>query len=419
MTRYDGTRASDSRNRRTSTTRRRRRSRDDDDDDDDDEVIDENANHTTGRCLQYRIRFSRIFQRHVVHRIRDDGNDDDDDDDDIVVLRSYRFLDEAISSYPDATIMAPYDATRPSCPCDMAVDADDDPGGDDGVDDTDDDRGVAIANGERYRRGGGGRGRGGESSWSYSSSRETRSIAGMGLRTMCDMEYDSRTMANDDDVDDRDDDDRDDDIDGRLGRRRHSNDALRTLLDLAFASDDAAIPRHFYRLDVSRIEDAGHTSSTIIGNHGRILNLLGRFRDDDGDYSRPYRGGTGGGGGGGGITTTKTTTTTIATTADGKLDATTTTNDDEDDYDDDGKVPVVGLAMDDADVSFVIRNFPYLSLYDIAEVEGLIRFLLDPLPDPGEYPSVSMVADGRMCGDDVDCEWCAGEFFLFGAFNLK
>ena len=70
-----------------------------------------------------------------------------------------------------------------------------------------------------------------------------------------------------------------------------------------------------------------------------------------------------------------------------------------------------GLALDATGIAFVMRNFPSLCSYDADEVEELVTFLLRPLPEPGAFPSVAMVADGsRFGGDgaDVDCEFLRG-----------
>ena len=111
---------------------------------------------------------------------------------------------------------------------------------------------------------------------------------------------------------------------------------------------------------------------SISENHARVVDLLGRC----GGGGRVVRAGGGGGGG--------------------------------DDDDDDA---AVGLALDATGIAFVMRNFPSLCAYDADEVEELVTFLLRPLPEPGAFPSVAMVADGsRFGGDgaDVDCEFLRG-----------
>ena len=169
-------------------------SRDDDDGDCDDYDdydggIDEGANHPR----EYEIRFSRVFQRHVVRRILDLRNGEKEI---ATVVRSYRFLDEAMSSYPDARIVAPFDVTRPPDSCDAEANRDDDDRGG-GWDDEEDGSG-GVSTRRRRRRG---EGFSMTSSSSLSSSCETRSIAGMGLRTMCDVEYDPPRAMSYDDID--------------------------------------------------------------------------------------------------------------------------------------------------------------------------------------------------------------------------
>jgi hypothetical protein len=153
----------------------------------------------------------------------------------------------------------------------------------------------------------------------------------------------------------------------RLRRRlRRANDALGTLLKLVSSGDmPRGGPRHFLRLDPGRFALSGHTPMSISENHARVVDLLGRCGG----------GGDGGGGGGG------------------------------------GGDAAVGLALDATGIAFVMRNFPSLCAYDADEVEELVTFLLRPLPEPGAFPSVAMVADGsRFGGDgaDVDCEFLRG-----------
>jgi len=195
---------------------------------------------------------------------------------------------------------------------------------------------------------------------------ESSDIAGMGLTTLCELEYDDAARfeaaaAEDDDDDDDDDDDGGNDGGGgggggehdendrhqqrtfrglrrrRRRRRRQANDALGTLLKLVSSEDmPRGGPRHFFRLDPRRFALSGHTPMSI---------------------------------------------------------------------------SAVGLALDATGIAFVMRNFPSLCAYDADEVEELVTFLLRPLPEPGAFPSVAMVADGsRFGGDgaDVDCEFLRG-----------
>ena len=213
---------------------------------------------------------------------------------------------------------------------------------------------------------------------------ETSDIAGMGLTTLCELEYDdaARIEAAAAIDDDHDDEGRNDEGKGGGGgggehdendiqqrafrerRRRRANEALVTLLSLISSEDmPRGGPRHFFRLDSRRFALAGHTSRSISYNHARVVDLLGRC-------------------GGGG----------------GRRRAGVVGDD------------AVGLALDAAGIAFVMRNFPSLCAYDADEVAELVTFLLRPLPETGSFPSVAMVADGGRFGGgdgaDVDCEFC-------------
>ncbi|KAL9186783.1 hypothetical protein ACHAXT_010503 [Thalassiosira profunda] len=140
-------------------------------------------------------------------------------------------------------------------------------------------------------------------------------------------------------------------------QHEEANAALRTLLQLV-SSESFVVPRHFFRLDPRRLAMRGHTPASITMNHFRMVNLLSC-------------------GGGDGT--------------------------------------AAGLAMDPSDVAFVLQNFPQLCLYDGGELEGLITFLLQPLPPDGTIPSVAMVADGRGLGSTtVDWPCLAGKGYGAG-----
>ena len=320
----------------------------------------------------YYVRFSRVFQRHVVrrrHRCHADRAGGYDE-----VMRSFQFLDEALSRYPNARVLAPKDLPHPPPSCSVVY-----PDDDGGKGEENDPRHDAVAG---LRPGGRGRGRrtmidadveeGGECD-------EASDIAGMGLTTLCELEYEDdprfAAAAADDDGDD-------DGVDGGegdrdendrhqralRGRRRRANDALGTLLSLVSSEDmPRGGARHFFRLDPRRLALAGHTSRSISENHARAVGLLGRI--GGGRRRSRVRAGV--------------------------------------DDDDDGG-GAVGLALDAPGIGFVMRNFPSLCAYDADEVEELVRFLLGPLPETGAFPSVAMIADGgRLGGDgaDVDCEF--------------
>jgi len=131
------------------------------------------------------VRFSRMFQRHVVRRAAADG-----------VVRLFKFLDDAVLSYPNARVLAPRYLPRPPPLCSAVL------------------------------VGGGGGGRRTTDANLDGEGCET-SIAGMGLRMPCKLECGEPhavaiavavTFEEEDD--------------GDNGRRHRANDALRTLLRL-------------------------------------------------------------------------------------------------------------------------------------------------------------------------------------------
>jgi len=194
---------------------------------------------------------------------------------------------------------------------------------------------------------------------------ESSDIAGMGLTTLCELEYDDaarfEAAAAEDDDDDDDDKGGNDGGGGGGGGEHDENDRHQQRTFRGW--------RRRRRLDPRRFALSGHTPMSISENHARVVDLLGRC----GGGGRVVRAGGGG-----------------------------------DDDDDDA---AVGLALDATGIAFVMRNFPSLCAYDADEVEELVTFLLRPLPEPGAFPSVAMVADGsRFGGDgaDVDCEFLRG-----------
>ena len=182
-------------------------------------------------------------------------------------------------------------------------------------------------------------------------------VAGLGLWTLCELEYpDSPNL---DDV-----------------NPEEANEALRKLLELVSVDNMNMIPRHFFRLDARRIAMRGLTSERIMLNYVRIVNLLSCKRgEEDEDVS--------------------------STVKSVGLDGVQTTCND-----------VVGLTMGPTDVDFVMQNFPQLCLYKFEELELLIRFLLQPLPDVSNIPSVAVVAD-RGYGADVNVDCMYIDFYIF------
>ena len=264
----------------------------------------------------YYIQFSRVFQRHVVYQSGTQANNNNNDDQE-EVIQSFQYLDDAITCYPNARILAPRDVPFPPplCTIDWTM----------------------LSSPETTVALGG-----------YNKKEEEceSTIAGMGLWSLCELEYDAK------DTDPR---------SARLalveGHQDHdiqSNDALRKLLQLVSTSSSSMVPRHFFRLDHRRFALGGHTPESITINHARVMSLLscGRSVGNIG--------------------------------VEGNKDA------------------VVGLAMSSSDVEFVLSNFPQLCLYDSNELEALVRFLLAPMPSSTMSSSVTLVADTGVCGEMVD-----------------
>jgi hypothetical protein len=67
------------------------------------------------------------------------------------------------------------------------------------------------------------------------------------------------------------------------------------------------------------------------------------------------------------------------------------------------------LALDESDVNFVMQNFPFLAIYNVYELEALIRFMIQPLPDAGTIPTVTMIADrssgSSSSANNMDVDW--------------
>ena len=263
------------------------------------------------------IQFSRVFQRHVVYRKIDMVSSGDttastlmDDE----VLQSFEFLDDAVKSYPTARVLAPRDLPFPPPSCSLVY-----------PDEENDGNSRQLTVGSRGRM----------IDTNVEEEECETTIAGMGLWTLCELEYDDN--ANNATAT------------GGEYQYEQANAALRTLLQLVSSSSSFVMPRHFFRLDARRLAMRGHTPESITMNHFRVVNLLSRGNSGSGGDN----------------------------------------ND-------------VGLAMDPSEVAFVLQNFPQLCLYDCGDLECLVRFLLQPLPPVGSFPSVAMVADRGVSGSNVD-----------------
>jgi len=170
------------------------------------------------------IRFSRVFQRHVVY------------DESGRVVQSFLFVDEAASKYPTARILAPLDVPFPPPSCTLLYNEDD-------ANAT-----TATRSRDRYID-------------TNVEEEECRtSIAGMGLLTLCELEYPADGS----------------DVLGPMERYEQANLALRRLLELVSSADYA--PRHFFQLDIRRFASRGLTVDRIEENHARIVDLLSKGR---------------------------------------------------------------------------------------------------------------------------------------------
>lgn len=273
------------------------------------------------------IQFSRVFQRHVVYQRHSSSSGMNNNVDDQEVIQSFQFLDDAVKSFPKSQVLAPKDLPFPPPSCSLVY-----------LDESNNksDR-ILISRGRIIDS-------------NVEEEECDTTVGGMGLWTLCELEYDAST------VDSRE----------TYQSSDQAHNALRTLLQLVSSESSSfnGVPRHFFRLDPRRIAMRGHTPQSITLNHARIVNLLSCGLND---YANDIA-----------------------------------------DVDGIGKVykPVVGLAMDTFDVAFVMQNFPQLCLYDCVELENLVKFLLQPLPIAGSIPSVAMVADraGDGRADNVNCK---------------
>lgn len=295
----------------------------------------EQSNNVEQSNENFYIQFSRVFQRHVVYKYQDLNKDE--------VVRSFEFLDDAIQSFPTARVLAPMDLPFPPPSCSIVYPDDDNTSGNSLIS-----RGRAIDT-------------------NVEEEECETIISGMGLWTLCELEYIDSSNSLKSVVD-----------------TEEANAALRKLLELVSVDNMNMIPRHFFRLDARRIAMRGLTSECIMLNYARIVNLLSCKRgEEDVDV-------------------------TSAVKSVG-LDGVQTT----------GKI--VGLAMGPTDVDFVMQNFPQLCLYKCEELELLLRFLLQPLPDVSSIPSVAMVADrGDGADVNVDCTYpCLYMHYIFALIHTS
>jgi len=325
----------------------------------------------------YYIQFSRVFQRHVVHRCKrlpapttsttTDTNEE--------VIKSFLFLDEAIASYPNARLLAPKDIPFPPPSCIFDNDFYHRPNGDD-ID--------MNSKKKNYR------------STIDSNVEENEcetTIAGIGMYTLCDFEYNDNTVYSPISHDE-------------------AHAALRTLLELVSSSQSSSgssaaaaaasvvVPRHFFKLDIRRLALMGHTPQSIRENYVRVVNLLGGGYSGSQQQQQSRRKNVGYLSGGGIQTRRRTHI--------GDFDA----GDNDDDDSNSGGVnnnnnTFIGIDLSPSEIADVLQNFPMLILYNHEELERLLRFLISPLPMVGSIPSVTMVADrvGDISGVvSVDCE---------------
>ncbi|KAL7552622.1 hypothetical protein ACHAWF_017609 [Thalassiosira exigua] len=256
------------------------------------------------------IQFSRVFQRHVVYRSHPGKSQPGESTGE--VIRSFEFLDRAVESFPNARVLAPKDLPFPPPSCSLVYPDENDADGDDN-------QNLAVSRGRPIDA-------------AVEEEECETTIAGMGLWTVCELQYDGAA-----------------DEEGQERRRERADDALRALLRLVSSESPFVAPRHFFRLDPRQFAARGHTPEGITLIHFKVVNMLSR-----------------GGGGGGGSS---------------------------------------GLALSPPDIAFVLQSFPQLCLYDCGELEGLVRFLLQPLPPAGGIPSVTMVADRVSGKANVDCKY--------------
>lgn len=349
----------------------------------------EHNNDINNNDCDYYIQFSRVFQRHVVYRLRRlpaptttaaDINDE--------VIQSFPFLDEAIASYPNARLLAPKDIPFPPPSCIFNNDFYHLPN-DDGD------------NGEKKEKNN-------HRSTIDSNVEENEcetTIAGMGMYTLCDFEYNDNSVYSPISHDE-------------------AHAALRTLLDLVSSSQSSSgssaaaavvVPRHFFKLDIRRLALMGHTPQSIHENYVRVVNLLGGGRYSSSQQQQQSR------------------RNDVNYLSDGGVQTRRRphNNDfDADDIDDDSSNSggvnnnnntFIGIGLSPTEIADVLQNFPMLLLYNHEELECLLRFLISPLPMAGSIPSVTMVADrvGETSGAvSVDCECKCIALCLFHIYRI-
>ena len=183
------------------------------------------------------IQFSRVFQRHVVYTSSNNNNNNNGNakangvmDE---VIQSFEFLDEAVKSYPNAPVLAPKDLPFPPPSCSLVY--------------PDENTGESSMNHIVSR------GRAIDTDVEEEECGTT--IAGMGLWTLCELEYDPAHCNTDYQYDE-------------------AQKALSTLLQLVSSDSSFVVPRHFFRLDSRRIAMRAQTPESITKNYGRVVNLL-------------------------------------------------------------------------------------------------------------------------------------------------
>eukprot|EP00571_Detonula_confervacea_P007920 CAMPEP_0172332500 /NCGR_PEP_ID=MMETSP1058-20130122/62469_1 /TAXON_ID=83371 /ORGANISM="Detonula confervacea, Strain CCMP 353" /LENGTH=1128 /DNA_ID=CAMNT_0013049791 /DNA_START=143 /DNA_END=3526 /DNA_ORIENTATION=+ len=196
------------------------------------------------------IQFSRVFQRHVVYQ-RHSGIDHDDANPHGTtdkVIQSFEFLDDAIQLFPETRVLAPQDLPFPPPSCSLVYPDENNDGGDR----------LLVRRGRLI-----------DSDIEEEECETT--IAGMGLWTLCELEYDAALNNTNSDKD---------------YHYQQAHEALRTLLQLVSSQSSFTAPRHFFRLDPRRIAMRGHTSESIALNHERIVNLLSCGMDGNDEISK-------------------------------------------------------------------------------------------------------------------------------------
>lgn len=186
------------------------------------------------------IQFSRVFQRHVVYKTGNingyattttiNGICDE-------VIQSFEFLDDAVKSFPKAKVLAPKDLPFPPPSCALVYP-------DDNASNANQ---FAVSRGRPIDK-------------DVEEEECETTIAGMGLWTLCELEYDPQTSL-----------DANSDTEQQYER---ANKAIRTLLQLVSSESSFVVPRHFFRLDARRFAMRGHTPESITMNHFRVVNLL-------------------------------------------------------------------------------------------------------------------------------------------------